>query len=138
MCPLPLSTLGSHQSQTCAGPEHALTVSVSSCVHRSCCVLGLLHPLTLLPPHPFTPLPPHPFTPMPLTPSFPHPLTPSPPYPLTPSFPHPLLPSPPRLLIPSPPHSLTPSPPHPLTIPPHLLQDSLNPEGITFYITQHN
>lgn len=136
MCPRPLSTLGSHQAQTCTGPEHALTASVSSCVHRSCCVLGLLHLLTPLPPHPL------PSSPSPLTPSSPHLLTPFPPHSLTPSptHPHPLTPLSfhPLTLTPSFPHSLTPSPPHPLTIPPHLLQDSLKPEGITFYNTQHN
>lgn len=34
LCPLSLSA----PTQTCAEPAHAVTVSLSSCVHRSCCV----------------------------------------------------------------------------------------------------
>lgn len=41
VCPLPLSAPGPHLSWTCAGPVHATTVSVSSCMHQSCfCLEG--------------------------------------------------------------------------------------------------
>ena len=44
-----LSVLGLHLAQICAGPVHANSVSVNSCVYQSWCVQNVLFPCVLHP-----------------------------------------------------------------------------------------